>query len=103
MSDRLLSWYTLTAVQICRHISVSGATGVRCYIDAEDNQPHPSLVCHLNSSENSRILDVTVATSTMTSVPFPLQEALRDSITIRKIYFGFDEIVCNRRAPMEPL
>jgi len=35
-------------------------------------------VYHSKSSENSRILDI--ATLTMT-VPFPLQEALRDSIT----------------------
>jgi len=36
-------------------------------------------VCDLNSSENSRILGV--VTLIMTSIPFPLQEALRDSIT----------------------
>jgi len=54
--------------------------GVTAYcIDAKDNQPRPNLVYHSNSSENSRILDV--ATLTMTSIPFPLQEALRDSIT----------------------
>jgi len=71
----------LTVVQgilVCQHIFVSGATGVRCCIDAKDNQPRPNLVYHLNSSESSPIENA--ATLTMT-IPFPLQEALRDSIT----------------------
>jgi len=57
---------------------VSGATGVRCCIDAKNNQPHPNLVYYSNSSKNSRVVDV--ATLSMT-IPFPLREALRDSIT----------------------
>ena len=48
------------------------------HIDAKDNQPRPNHVYHLNSSETSYIVDV--ATLTMT-IPFPLQEALKDSIT----------------------
>jgi len=51
---------------------------VRCCIAAKDNQPRPNHVYHLNSSESSPIANI--ATTTMT-IPFPLQEALRDSIT----------------------
>ena len=54
--------------------------GVRCWIDAKDNQPPPNHLCHLNSSkvsEGSRA--VRVVTLAM-NIPFPLQEALRDSI-----------------------
>ena len=46
--------------------------------DAKDNWPRPNHVYHLNPSESSPTGNV--ATLTMT-IPFPLQEALRDSIT----------------------
>ena len=49
---------------------VSGAAGIECRVDAQDNQPHAYRVYHVNSSENL----------TMT-IPLPVQEALRDSIT----------------------
>ena len=49
------------------------------HIDAKDNQPRPNHVYHLNSSENSYIVDV--ATALTMTIPFPLQEALKDSIT----------------------
>jgi len=55
--------------------------GVRYWIDAKDNQPPPNHVYHLNSSkisDGSRAVGVTTLTMT---IPFPLQEALRDSIT----------------------
>jgi len=74
--DPPVSWRILTVVRgvrVCRHICVS----LYC-IAAKDNQPRPNHVYHLNSSESSPVAKV--ATTNMT-IPFPLQEALRDSIT----------------------
>ena len=73
-----LTLVTLTVVwgvRVCRRISVSR---VRYCIDAKDNHLHPNHVYHLNPSENSPIANVAILTMT---IPFPLQEALRDSIT----------------------
>ena len=59
---------------------VSGSTGVRYCINAKDSQPRSNHVYHLNSpkdSDGSPIVDVVILAMT---IPFPLQEALRDSI-----------------------
>ena len=79
----MMTIYTFTIVQgIYRRISMSWPLQeFRCCIDVNDNQPRPNCVCYLNSSKSSgssRTGDITTLTMT---IPFPLQEALRDSIT----------------------
>jgi len=63
------------------YFNVQGAVGIKCCIDAQNHvSPTPRVaVYHLNLSEAPEN-EPRVATLTMT-IPFPLQEALKDSIT----------------------